>query len=398
MKDSNNLTVFTLGQFDVIREGRSLIKASKGSRKIWELFKFMLTHRDRSFTPESLMNQLWVSEEYSDPRSVIRKQMHRLRKALGEETADDDKKTILFSNGYYRWNEQVSIKLDAELFETYIKNGDEQKKNSPEAALQSYKEALNIYAGDYLPDCTNQYWVYAIRNHFRKQYIKAVSNVIELLKPREAYDEIIVLCQKAIQIDMYEEVFHISLLDTLIAKGDFRQAFEYYEYITEFYKKEMGIKPSDEMRIIHKKLMESQAITKVDNNFCEILEVDDSYENALYCEPEVFKVIYEMERRRSQRQNTVYSVGVITVNPIRGYTHSQNELRMNRIKQLLLERLRKEDAITLWDYHQFAVLLPGANEDITEDILKRALAPEKEDTKILINQLYKLPSFQCKTG
>lgn len=257
--------------------------------------------------------------------------MHRLRKALGEETADDDKKTILFSNGYYRWNEQVSIKLDAELFETYIKNGDEQKKNSPEAALQSYKEALNIYAGDYLPDCTNQYWVYAIRNHFRKQYIKAVSNVIELLKPREAYDEIIVLCQKAIQIDMYEEVFHISLLDTLIAKGDFRQAFEYYEYITEFYKKEMGIKPSDEMRIIHKKLLESQSITKVDNNFCEILEVDDSYENALYCEPEVFKVIYEMERRRSQRQNTVYSVGVITVNPIRGYTHSQNELRMNRI-------------------------------------------------------------------
>jgi ferritin-like protein len=64
----------------------------------------------------------------------------------------------------------------------------------------------------------------------------------------------------------------------------------------------------------------------------------------------------------------------------------------------LLERLRKADAITLWDYNQFAVLLPGANEDFTEDILKRALAQEKEDTKILINQLYKLPSFQCKTG
>lgn len=398
MKDSSVLTVFTLGQFDIIREGSSLVKASTGSRKIWELYKFMLTHKDRSFTPESLMDQLWVSEEYSDPRSTLRKQMHRLRKALGEETADDNEKTILFTNGYYRWNEQVNIELDAELFETYIKNGDEQKENLPEAALQSYKGALNVYVGDYLSESTNQYWVYAVRNHFRRLYLKTVSNIIELLKSKEAYDEIIALCQKAIQIDVYEEAFHINLLDAFMFKGEFRQAFDHYEYITGFYEKEMGTKPSDEMRAIYKKLLESQPGTKVDNNFCEILEVDDNYENALFCEPEVFKTIYELELRRSQRQNTSYSVGVITVNPIRGYTHAQNELRMNRIKQLLLKRLRKEDSITLWDYHQYAVLLPSANEDLTEDILKRALASEKEDTKILINQLYKLPSFHCKTG
>lgn len=96
------LTVYTLGRFDVIKDGCSLIMNSAGSKKIWELFKFMLTYRDRSFTPESLMDQLWVSEEYSDPRSTLRKQMHRLRKALGEDSSDENENTILFNNGYYR--------------------------------------------------------------------------------------------------------------------------------------------------------------------------------------------------------------------------------------------------------------------------------------------------------
>ena len=394
MKDSNILNVYTLGRFEVVRDGCSLIMNSAGLKKVWELYKFMLTHKDRSFTPESLMDQLWVSEEYSDPRSTLRKQMYRLRKALGEDTAEENNKTILFTNGYYRWNEQVSIKMDAEIFESYVKNGDDQKEKSPEAALQSYKDALNLYVGDYLPECTNQYWVYTARNHYRRLYIKTVMNMIELLKAREAYDEILELCQKAIQIDVYEEVFHINLLEAFMVSGEFRQAFEHYEYITGFYEREMGISPSDEMRAVYKRLLASQSRAKVESNFCDVLEKDICYDNAFYCEPEVFKSIYELERRRSQRQNTCFSVGIITVNPIKGYTYSQNELRMNKIKQLLLQHLRKGDILTCWNYRQFAVLLPGVNDELTEKVLKRIINPEKEDSTIVINQVDKLPSIE----
>lgn len=398
MKDSNILNVYTLGRFEVVRDGISLIMNSAGSKKVWELYKFILTNKDRSYTPESLMDQLWVSEEYSDPRSTLRKQMYRLRKALGEDTAEENNKTILFTNGYYKWNEQIGIKLDAEIFESLVQNGDDQKEKSPEAALKSYKEALNLYVGDYLPECTSQYWVYAARNHYRRLYLKTVMNMIELLKAKEAYDEILELCQKAIQIDVYEEVFHINLLEAFMVSGEFRQAFEHYEYITGFYEREMGISPSDEMRAIYKRLLASQSRAKVESNFCDVLEKDICYDNAFYCEPEVFKSIYELERRRSQRQKTCFSVGIITVNPIKGYTYSQNELRMNKIKQLLLKQLRKGDTLTCWNYRQFAVLLPGVNEELTEKVLKRIINPEKEDTMIIINRVDKLPSLESKTS
>lgn len=396
MKDSDMLAVCTLGRFDVIKNGSSLIVNSAGSKKIWELFKFMLTHRDRSFTPESLMDQLWVLEEYSDPRTTLRKQMHRLRKTLGEDLSEESENTILFTNGYYRWNDQVSIELDAETFENYVKEGDARKEESPEEALQYYKSALDLYVGDYLPECTNQYWVYSARNHYRRLYLKTVMNMTELLKAREAFDEILELCQRAIQVDVYEEVFHINLLEAFMVKGEFRQAFEHYEYITGFYDREMGIKPSDEMRAIYKRLLASQYRTKVESNFCDVLEKDVCYDNAFYCEPEVFKSIYELERRRSQRQNTCFSVAVITVNPIEGYTYSQNELRMNKIKQILLRNLRKGDTVTCWNYRQFAVLLPGVDGCLMERILRRILDHDKDNVSIMINQVDKLPSMEIK--
>lgn len=390
------LTVYTLGRFDVIKDGCSLIMNSAGSKKIWELFKFMLTYRDRSFTPESLMDQLWVSEEYSDPRSTLRKQMHRLRKALGEDSSDENENTILFNNGYYRWNDQLGIQIDAESFERYVMDGDQQKDKSPDAALQNYKTAVNMYIGDYLPECTDQYWVYSARNQYRRMYLKTVINLIGLLKAREAYDEILELCQKAIQVDVYEEIFHINLLEAHMVTGEFRQAFEHYEYITGFFEREMGVKPSDEMRAIYKRLLASQYRTKVENNFCDVLEKDVFYDNAFYCEPEVFKSIYELERRRSQRQNTCFSVAVITVNPIKGYTYSQNEMRMNKIKQQLLNNLRKGDTVTCWNYRQFAVLLPGVDGELSEKILKRIVDPDKDDVSFLINQVDKLPSNESK--
>ena len=71
---SPKFIIHTLGRFDVIKDGHSLVMSSSGSKKIWELYKFMLTHRDRAFTPETLMDQLWVSESYSDPRSTLRRQ------------------------------------------------------------------------------------------------------------------------------------------------------------------------------------------------------------------------------------------------------------------------------------------------------------------------------------
>lgn len=389
LKDESvpSFIVHTLGRFNVIKNGRSLVMSSAGSKKIWELYKFMLTHRVRAFTPESLMDQLWISEDYTDLRSTLRRQMHRLRQALQEEGGREGETTLLFSNGYYRWNDSLGVQLDTDLFEGYIKHGDANRNVSPENALKAYRQALDLYHGDYLPECAEQHWIFPVRNHFRRIYIRTVLNVIELLKGQDTYEEILPLCQKAIQIDIYEESFHLSLMDALLSQGELKQALEHYEYITGFYYREMGIKPSAEMRAIYKRLLKSHASIHSEENLLEVLEFGATLDNAFYCEPDVFKSIYELERRRSQRGNSCFSIGVLTAKPMGGYSQSQEQLRISHLKQHLMERLRQGDTFTRWNDQQFVVLLPGVDAVLTEKVLKRVLDGGIDQNSITINQI-----------
>lgn len=154
-KQLHIFTVSTLGNFDVIKNGHSLITSTSTSKKIWELYKFMLTHRDRSFTPEALLDQLWIYEEYNDPRSTLRRQMHRLRQTLQEDSKNDEETTILYVNGYYKWNAQIELILDADLLEMHLKEGDSLKIPNPGSALEAYTKAIDLYLGDYLPECAD---------------------------------------------------------------------------------------------------------------------------------------------------------------------------------------------------------------------------------------------------
>ncbi len=382
----------TLGKFDVKKDGSSLVSSSAGSKKIWELYKFMLTHRDRVFTPESLMDQLWVSESYSDPRSTLRRQMHRLRQSLLEENESDHFKTLMFSNGYYKWNEQLNIDIDIENFEQLIKDGDAKRHNSPRLALDDYLEALNLYSGDYLPDCIDQHWVFSIRNHYRRLYLKTVIAATELLKVERRYDEIITLCQKAINIDIYEEAFHLNLMEALMHKNQQKQALEHYEYITGFYYHEMGLKPSSDMRSLYKRLLQTHTPIQSQEGIVEALENDLVIENAFYCEPDTFKSIYELERRRSQRSGITFSIGVINATPIKGYSQSQEDLRISHLKQHLMEKLRKGDTFSQWNENQFMVLLPGVDSTLMKKVLTRILDAFPKNEAIVIHQIKELTS------
>lgn len=384
--------VQTLGHFDVHREGRSLVMSSPGSKKIWELYKFMLTHRDRNFTPESLLDHLWVSEEYSDPRGTLRRQMHRLRQTLAEDEDKGTEKTLIFSNGYYHWNQKIDVQVDTDLFEDYIRWGDLSKSEDPVKALCLYRQSLDLYHGDYLPDCADQHWVFPVRNHYRRLYSSTVLKAIELLKVRGEYDDVLPMCRKAIQIDIYEEVFHLSLMEALLVQGERKQALEHYEHITAFYYREMGIKPSVAMRELYKKLLKTKETIDSGHNLYDELESGVTLENAFYCDPEVFRSIYELERRRSQRSGVSFSIGVLTLQPMKGYTFSQEELRMKQLKEDLMERLRKGDTFTQWNGQQLVVLLPGVDATLTEKVLTRVLGFEGKIGEASISQITHLTS------
>ncbi len=373
------IKVHTLGHFDVVKDNRSLVTANASAKKIWELYKFMLTHREQPFTPEALIDQLWVAEDYQDPRATLRRQMHRLRKIL-EESAEQDKtgETLTFEGGYYRWNTNVPMEIDAEVFEALVHQAE--NTADADAALSYYLEALQLYRGDYLPDCVEQHWVFSVRYHYRRIYLRAVTGAIELLKCGAKHDVVIDICQKAMKVDVYEEPFHIYYMEALAARGAHKQALEHYEHITGFFYREMGIKPSEEMKAVYKTLLK----TNKGENVFEALDQSAPIDNAFYCDKEVFKSIFELERRRSERSGIDFSIAVIELKPTRTQSLAQGELRFKLLKDHLMTHLRKGDSFTQWDDKQLALLLPGVDSPLMQKVLTRVLSTFKgnEDVKI----------------
>ncbi len=357
-KSSILYNITTLGQFDVVKNNDSLVMSASSSKKLWELYKFLLIHRNQKFTPDSLADQLWVSESYSDLRGTLRRQMHRLRQILKEESADENSWTILFSSGYYIWNSSVSIKVDSDIFEAEVAEGDLYLQENPTEALRHYLMAIALYKGDYLPDLLNQHWVFSVRNHYRRLYLKAVENAVKLLTSKHAFDEIIRICQAAIRIDVHEEMFHIHYMKALAAKGLLKDALLHYEQITGFYFREMGLKPSREMRELYN-VLTSEPVSAPS-------AIKEHVYNAHYCEPDVFKSISELEHKRNERSGEDYSIGYLTIDKF-------SEPTMQLMKDHLLGHLRKSDCFTRWNERQFAVLLSGANRDQMKMIFDRLL-------------------------
>ncbi|MEN1761275.1 AfsR/SARP family transcriptional regulator [Anoxynatronum sibiricum] len=373
-KDQSVITIKTLGCFDVEKNRQSLVEASPGSRKLWELFKFMLTHRQRSFTPEALLDGLWASEDYNDPRSTLRRQMHRLRQILEEnENSQTSYMSIVYVNGYYRWNPEMDARVDADIFESSVQLGEALQHEHPEKALLHYQKALSMYHGDYLPECTDQQWVFPVRSHYRRQYLKAVLSSTGLLMELGQFAEVLRVCEKAIELDIYEEEFHLRLMESLLQLGERKQALTHYEYITGFYYQELGLKPTPALKSLYKRMLSTQPTLDSMDALHADLDGIDPLENAYFCNPDVFRSIYELERRRSERSGAQAVVGMVTMSHPSSASHGKQQQRMQALQQHLLHHLRKGDTVTRWNDSQFLVLLPGLNTETMEAVLQRVI-------------------------
>lgn len=367
----NTLTVFTLGRFDVRRNGHSLSEVSSGSKKIWELFKFMITHRRRHFTPESLLETLWPSENYLDPHSTLRQQMYRLRQILEESHHKSEQQAILFNNGYYHWNLGSDVQFDIDQFEKSVYLGNTLKEDQPEKALLHYREALSLYQGDYLSECLDQHWIFPIQNYYRRLYQNTVFSAIDLLRVHRKFNEILQICEQAIQLDVYKEEFHLCYIDALLQHGERKQALLHYEHITGFFYQKMGLKPSLALKSIYKRILSTQTAYITMDALKSDLESDTILENAFYCNPEIFRSIYELEHRRSERSEIKAVIGMITMSHSLGESLGKQQQRMMSFRQHLLEYLRKGDTVTSWNDSQFLVLLPGLDEIMMDSVLTR---------------------------
>jgi len=373
-----NLHIKTLGDFDICLGEKSLLKESKRSYKLYKLLQYFLTFRNRKLLPEVIIDNLWQDQESNDPKNMLRTQIFRLRQLIKKfipKDADDSKYfNIDFSNGYYCFEVGEYTVLDIVEFEELINKAGEKEEEDVDEAIELYRKALDLYKGSYLSESSYEVWLVPIRNHYRRLYIKILFKLIELYKKKDEYANIIELCEKAIIIEHYEESIHICLMEAMLKLGQIKSAMSHYEYISSLLSNEIGVKSTPGLKEIYRKIQryyDEQGETDI-SNIRKKLE-EDTEEGALFCDLDYFKFLYNVEKRRSTRDDNLGYMSLITLNLDNKDANKPDELsKVSRtMLEVLKKSLRKGDVFTSWNDTQIIVMLTNAKKDGLGKIEKR---------------------------
>ena len=373
--------VLTLGDFDIVKSGRSLMMDGSRANKRLELLKYFITYRDKKLTPEYIAEDLWSDSDIADPKNALRTQVFRLRKMLDEMGLKSDGQGgsenylgISFQNGFYVLNVGENCLIDAALFEENIKTADKARDKDPDQAIEKYKEAIRLYRGQYLADISDREWVFTIRNRYHRLYVQSLIRLFELLKAKGRNREIVEYFEHAVSYEPFEEALHVFFLEALLELGEYKQALSHYNYITGRMFREMSVKPSPVLKGMYRRIVagdkniHSTDISVLTRNF----SFDDDMEGALFCDLEYFRTIYNLEERRSLRAQNKECLGLVTVTT-ENTEVSQDKLNKatETLKTVLKESLRRGDVFTQWNRHQMIVMLTDVQRDALDLISRR---------------------------
>ncbi|MFT5872128.1 MAG: DNA-binding SARP family transcriptional activator [Clostridium sp.] len=399
--DIDCLKVYTLGCFEVKSNERVISNDCKRFQQLWNLFKYILTYRDKRIVQEKLFDILWIDKECNNPIKALQNLIYRLRMLLNYEGANKDGESIInFSQGCYSWNKEFHYWTDVDEFEELYKKAKDAEKNDEFiTAMELYQNALILYKGDYLAEDSYNEWLTPIRNYYHRIYMDIIGRLTKILKHYGRYEDIIKVCEEALMIESFEESLHILYIEALIAVGDIKQAQSQYEYVTSLLYKEMGVKPSTELRNLYHQIKCKDDNILLDLNSIQELMLDrNDSDGAFFCESDTFISHYKLECRRAARSKEIVFMAMITITRAKNRAQDSGIIKkaMGSLLDMLIQDLRKGDVVTKWSEAQILAILPGPTFEQANSVIARIINKNKKSYTskgIIVKTIFK--SISC---
>ena len=375
-KTKECVEVFTLGHF-LVKHGETLISEKTGrSNKLWELFKYFLTNRNNLISPETVIETLWPEQEYVQPKSALHNLVYRLRR-LFEQESSSGPFSIEFSQGCYCFTLNHGCYLDAEELVSLSQRAAGLVHNNPTEAVKTYRQALSLYMGEYLPEHSRESWLMPARRTYRGIYLKNILELVELLKAEHKYSEIQKVCESAFLIDPFveKEEPHFLYMEALVEQGKKGDALIHYEFITSLLYQETGAEPTASMRDFYRMVRAERENVepKLSDIISNRLKERPEAKGAFLCNRDFFRHLYVLEMRRSKRSERSFTLGLMTITGPGHESPDQETLSKATalLKKVLSSNLRSGDAFCQWNEAQFLILLSEFDYRNTEKLLKR---------------------------
>ena len=371
---AKTISVSLLGSFALEVDGVSLTDDINRSLKLWSVLAYLTLHRDRAVPQSEFIELFWPDDHSSNPVNALKTLLYRIR-AMLEPLFGPDIQPILAQRGAYIWNPAVACALDTDRFEALCRLGGDVRQTE-EARIDAYREAVALYKGDLLPKLSHQMWLVPLTVRYHTAYITAVKDFAGLLEKNALYEEMHQVCARASALDDLDEGLHTLIVRALLRQGKDAAALEHYEKATDLLYRNLGVRPSEELRGLYKEIMATEKNLETDLGVIMTdLREAAARPGAFVCEYGFFKEAYRLEVRRAMRSGTCVHLCLITVSLPDGGMPPLKVLSttMDQLLEVLVGNLRRGDVVSKFSGAQYVIMLPAANYEDSNMVMDRVV-------------------------
>ena len=259
------ITVNTLGKFQMVNEDKVMNDDNICSTMLTKLLIYMIIHRDQSLTMSGIASALWQEEEVDNPTGALKNLIYRLRNLLKKYFGDKD--FIITIRGAYCWNPEIKISVDADEFE-YLFEKARKSGTDKASSIYYYEQALNLYQGDFMPQIMELHWVSTRNTYYHSIFLSIMKGLVELYVEAARYEELEIVCNKALQHDSVNEEIHYHLILARVQQNKLNLAMESYEKACKILKEELNISNSPRLQEIYEKILKMKKDSEVEDIEC----------------------------------------------------------------------------------------------------------------------------------
>jgi DNA-binding SARP family transcriptional activator len=248
------LEIRLFGQVSVQQGGQPL---SNLSAKALELLCYLLLHRDRGHTRETLAGVLWPEASDSLSKKYLRQTLWQLHSTLvsraGHGQADAEA-LLTLDHGWVRVNPKAGWWLDVAAFEQaydLCRETPGWELTDPQA--QTLEAAVALYRGD-LIETWYQDWCIYERDRLQLTYLAMLEQLMGHCEARQLYAKGVGYGQCILRSDPARESTHRQLMRLYYRAGDRTTSLRQYDRCAAVVAKQLNVRPSRETVALYQQI------------------------------------------------------------------------------------------------------------------------------------------------
>ena len=233
--------VRTLGQFELLRDGKTSLLKGRGQGRPIEVLKMAIAMGGTNVSVDRITDALWPNIDRDYAHRSFNTTLHRLRKLLGEDTS------VTLTNNQLTLNDQF-FWLDTWAFEQSL---DQLRKalnrNLETDDIQAIVDrVLELYQGGFLPGDEDSACVFSPREQLRNKFSRFINDVGHWLEQQQRFDDAVEFYFRGLEVDELAESIYRRLMLCFQGLGRRAEAIDVYNRCCKTLESRLGVSPSRE--------------------------------------------------------------------------------------------------------------------------------------------------------